>query len=331
MSIFKNKSAHKSKFKKLYHSVSRIHGISALLPLALVVIFFTLMSDNFFNSYNVMNILRQASVYAIMGTGMTFVILTGGIDLGQGSVLALAAVVCAMIINATGNMWLGIAAAIGVGIIIGLVNGVMIAYVKLPAFIMTLGSLYMIRGVTLYITNSTQVNIKGAQAFKFIGQGFLFGVPFPVYIFIVVGILAIFFLSFTATGRHIFAVGSNVVSARLSGIKAEKILVIAYGLSSVCVALAGIVYLARLTAAQPTAGEGYELESIAAAVVGGTSLAGGEGGVLGTLIGAVIIAVIRNGLVIIGVGSYFTKIVVGLIIVLAVTLDVIRRRMSESK
>jgi len=289
------------------------------------------MSDNFFNSYNVMNILRQASVYAIMGTGMTFVILTGGIDLGQGSVLALAAVVCAMIINATGNMWLGIAAAIGVGIIIGLVNGVMIAYVKLPAFIMTLGSLYMIRGVTLYITNSTQVNIKGAQAFKFIGQGFLFGVPFPVYIFIVVGILAIFFLSFTATGRHIFAVGSNVVSARLSGIKAEKILVIAYGLSSVCVALAGIVYLARLTAAQPTAGEGYELESIAAAVVGGTSLAGGEGGVLGTLIGAVIIAVIRNGLVIIGVGSYFTKIVVGLIIVLAVTLDVIRRRMSESK
>ncbi|MFA5447050.1 MAG: ABC transporter permease [Sphaerochaeta sp.] len=320
----------KSKLMKMYKSMSAVHGVSALLPLAIVVIFFTIMSDNFFNSYNVMNILRQASVYAIMGTGMTFVILTGGIDLGQGSVLALSAVICAMVLNATGNMWLAIAAAISVGVVVGLINGVMVAYVRLPAFIMTLGSLYMIRGVTLYITNSTQVNVKGAQAFKFIGQGFLLGIPFPVYIFIAIGLLAIFFLTFTATGRHIFAVGSNEVSARLSGVKVERTLVTAYVLSSVCVALAGIVYLARLTAAQPTAGEGYELESIAAAVVGGTSLAGGEGGVLGTLIGAVIIAVIRNGLVIIGVGSYFTKIVVGLIIVLAVTLDVVRRRMATS-
>jgi ribose transport system permease protein len=289
------------------------------------------MSDNFLSSYNIMNILRQASVYAIMATGMTFVILTGGIDLGQGSVLALAAVVCAKVINSTGNMWLGILAAVLIGVAIGAVNGVMIAYVKLPAFIMTLGSLYMVRGVTLYITNSTQVNIKGVEAFKFIGQGFVLGVPFPVYLFILLGIIAVIFLSFTSTGRHIFAVGSNVVSARLSGIKVEKTLVVAYVLSSVCVALAGVVYLARLTAAQPTAGEGYELESIAAAVVGGTRLAGGEGGVLGTLIGAVIIAVIRNGLVIIGVGSYFTKIVVGLIIVLAVTLDVLRRRFTSNR
>ncbi|MCW4014256.1 MAG: ABC transporter permease [Candidatus Bathyarchaeota archaeon] len=167
--------------------------------------------------------------------------------------------------------------------------------------------------------------------FSFVGQGFLLGIPFPVYLFIGIGILAVIFLCYTSTGRHIFAVGSNVVSARLSGVKVEKTLVVAYILSSVCVALAGVVYLARLTAAQPTAGEGYELESIAAAVVGGTSLAGGEGGVLGTLIGAVIIAVIRNGLVIIGVGSYFTKIVVGLIIVLAVTLDVMRRRFSSNR
>ncbi|WP_321301873.1 ABC transporter permease [uncultured Sphaerochaeta sp.] len=320
-----------SKVIKVYKELSRAQGVSALLPLAIVVIFFTVMSDNFLNSYNVMNILRQASVYAIMATGMTFVILTGGIDLGQGSVLALAAVVCAKVINATGNMWLGILSAVAVGVVIGGINGVMIAYVRLPAFIMTLGSLYMVRGITLYITNSTQVNVKGAELFSFIGQGFLLGIPFPVYLFIGIGILAVIFLCYTSTGRHIFAVGSNVVSARLSGVKVEKTLVVAYILSSVCVALAGVVYLARLTAAQPTAGEGYELESIAAAVVGGTSLAGGEGGVLGTLIGAVIIAVIRNGLVIIGVGSYFTKIVVGLIIVLAVTLDVMRRRFSSNR
>jgi len=317
-----------SKFSRIYRRISKAQGVSALLPLAIVVIFFTLMSDNFLNSYNIMNILRQASVYAIMATGMTFVILTGGIDLGQGSVLALSAVVCAIIINITGNMWLGILGAIAVGAVIGLLNGIMIAYVKLPAFIMTLGSLYMIRGVTLYITNSTQVNVKGKETFSFIGQGFLLGVPFPVYLFVIIGVIAIIFLSYTTTGRHIFAVGSNQVSARLSGVKVEKTLVVAYTLSSICVALAGVVYLARLTAAQPTAGEGYELESIASAVVGGTSLAGGEGGILGTLIGAIIIAVIRNGLVIIGVGSYFTKIVVGLIIVLAVTLDVVRRRVS---
>lgn len=320
-----------SRFVTVYKQLSKAQGVSALLPLAIVVAFFTIMSDNFLSAYNIMNILRQASVYAIMATGMTFVILTGGIDLGQGSVLALAAVVCAKVINITGNMWAGILAALVVGALIGVLNGVMIAYVKLPAFIMTLGSLYMVRGVTLYITNSTQVNIKGVEVFKFIGQGFMLGIPFPVYLFIVVGIIAVIFLTYTATGRHIFAVGSNVVSARLSGIKVEKTLVIAYTLSSLCVALAGVVYLARLTAAQPTAGEGYELESVAAAVVGGTSLAGGEGGVLGTLIGAVIIAVIRNGLVIIGVGSYFTKIVVGLIIVLAVTVDVVRRRVASNR
>ena len=318
-------------FKENYRKFTKTQGISALLPLIIVVLFFSLMSDNFLSSYNVMNILRQASIYAIMAVGMTFVILTGGIDLGQGSVLALSAVICAMVINITGNMWMGILASISVGVIFGLINGVMIAYVGLPAFIMTLGSLYMVRGLTLYITNSTQVNVKSVESFKFLGQGFSWGIPFPVYIFLFIGIIAVLMLKYTSTGRHIYAVGSNVLSARLSGVKVEKTLVISYIVSSLCVALAGIVYLSRLTSAQPTAGEGYELESIAAVVVGGTSQAGGEGSVLGTLIGAVIIAVIRNGLVLIGVGSYFTKIVVGLIIVLAVTLDVVRRKIAASK
>ena len=320
-----------SQFSMVLGKFSKVQGLNALLPLLLVVLFFTLMSDNFFSSYNIMNILRQAAVYAIMGTGMTFVILTGGIDLGQGSVLAFSSVICAMVINATGNMYLGILAALATGALIGIMNGVMIAYVRLPAFIMTLGTMYIVRGVTLWITNSTQVNVKGAAAFTFIGQGFLFGIPFPVYIFVIVGALAVFFLTKTPTGRSIFAVGSNVTSARLSGVKVERTLIISYTLSSLCVALAGVVYLARLTAAQPTAGNGYEMEAIAAAVVGGTSLAGGEGGVLGTLIGAIIITIIRNGLVIIGVGSYFTQIVVGVIIVIAVTFDVVRQRVSANK
>lgn len=316
---------------KTRKKIGTVQGVSALLPLVLVVFFFTVLSDNFLNSYNIMNILRQASVYAIMGIGMTFVILTGGIDLSQGSVLALSAVICAKLINSSGNILFAVIVTLVIGVLIGVTNGLMIAYVRLPAFIMTLGSMYMVRGITLYITNSTQVNVKGVPVFNYIGQGFLFGIPFPVFIFVIVGVIAIIFLSKTGKGRQIYAVGSNVDSARLSGVKVEKTLILAYVLSSLCVALAGIVYLARLTAAQPTAGEGYEMESIAAVVVGGTSQAGGEGGVLGTLIGAVIIAVIRNGLVIIGVGSYFTKIVVGLIIVLAVTLDVIRQRIAANR
>lgn len=215
--------------------------------------------------------------------------------------------------------------------IVGLINGVAVAYVKLPPFIMTLGSMYMVRGFTLWITNSTQVSVKGMPHFNYIGQGFLLGIPIPVYIFIIIGMIASLFLTYTATGRNIYAVGSNMESARLSGVKVEKTLVLVYTLSSVCVSLAAVVYLARLTAAQPTAGESYEMEAIAAAVVGGTSQAGGEGGILGSLIGAVLIAIIRNGLVLLGVGSYFTKIVVGLIIVLAVALDISRRRLSANK
>ncbi len=314
-----------------FRRLSRVQGLNALLPLLVIVVLLTITKDNFLTVDNVMNVFRQASVYAIMATGMTFVLLTAGVDLSQGSVLAMSCVVCALTINATGNMWLGMLAAVASGAVVGLLNGLAIAYIKLPPFIMTLGSLYMVRGFTLWITNSTQVSVKGMPQFTFIGQGSFLGIPLPVYIFIIIGIIASFFLTYTATGRNIYAVGSNMESARLSGVKVEKTIVLVYTLSAICVSLAAVVYLARLTAAQPTAGESYEMEAIAAAVVGGTSQAGGEGGILGSLIGAVIIAVIRNGLVLLGVGSYFTKIVVGLIIVLAVALDITRRRLSANK
>ena len=317
--------------RTLSKKLSKVPGMGALVPLIVIVVFMSIARKNFLTVDNITGILRQASVYAIMGIGMTFVTLTGGVDLSQGSVLAMCCVSCAMTINATGNMWLGMIAAVVCGAIVGLINGAAIAYVRLPPFIMTLGSMYMARGVTLWVTNSTQVSVKGMPMFSFIGTGFLAGIPFPVYVFIFIGIVAMFFLTYTATGRNIYAVGSNRESARLSGVKVEKTIVLVYTLSSSCVGLASIVYLARLSAAQPTAGEGYEMEAIAAAVVGGTSQAGGEGGIFGTLVGAVIIAVIRNGLVLLGVGSYFTKIVVGLIIVLAVALDITRRRIAANK
>jgi len=314
----------------IFSKLSRVSGTGALLPLLIIIIFLSIFTKSFLTTSNIMQVLRQAAVYSIMATGMTFVIITGGIDLSQGSVLALCCVTSAFTINSTGNMWLGIIVAILTGAVVGLVNGVVVAYIKIPAFIMTLGSLYVVRGLTLYITNSTQVAVQHDK-FKVIGQGFLFNIPIPVYIFLIVGAIAYIILEHTATGRYIFAIGSNEATTRLSGVKVERNIIKAYLFSGICVALAAVVYLSRLSAAQPTAGQSYELEAIAAVVIGGTSIAGGEGGIFGTLVGAVIIAIIRNGLVLLGVGSFFTQIVVGLIIVGAVSLDVIRRRLAMNK
>ena len=261
---------------------------------------------------------------------MTFVIITGGIDLSQGSMLAFCCVLSGMTINTTGNMWLGMAVAILSGAVAGFLNGLVIAYVQIPAFIMTLGTMFIIRGATLWLTNSTQIAVNHT-AFKFIGQGFLFGIPVPVYVFLAAGLLAHLVLSKTSTGRYIFSIGSNAETAKLSGVRIERNTIKVYVFSGMAIGLASIVYLSRLSAAQPTAGQSYEMEAVAAVVIGGTSISGGEGGILGTLIGAVTVAVIRNGLVLLGVQSFFTQIVVGAIIVCAVALDITRKRLAASK
>ena len=183
--------------------MKHINGLGALFPLAVICIFLCIFTDSFAQSNNIMQVLRQAAVYAIMGIGMTFVIITGGIDLSQGSMLAFCCVLSGMTINATGNMWLGMAVAILSGAVAGFLNGLVIAYVQIPAFIMTLGTMFIIRGATLWLTNSTQIAVNHT-AFKFIGQGFLFGIPVPVYVFLAAGLLAHLVLSKTSTGRYIF-------------------------------------------------------------------------------------------------------------------------------
>lgn len=313
-----------------FDRLKRVNGIGSLIPLLLLVIFFSLASDTFFSYYNFMQILRQSAVYVIMAIGMTFVVLTGGIDLSQGSLLALCCVTSGLTLNATGNIPLCILVALLTGVAVGLLNGVIIAYIKIPAFIMTLGTMYIARALVLWITDSEQVAVKNEQ-FKFIGQGSIAGVPVQVFIFIAVAVAAYVFLSHTSTGRYIFAIGSNSETARLSGVNVEKTTIIVFMLSGLAIGLASVIYLARLTAAQPVAGESYEMQAVAATVIGGTSIAGGEGGIFGTVVGAVILAIINNGLVQIGVGSYFTKLTIGVIIVGAVSLDVTRKRMSAQK
>ncbi len=320
----------KEKRPTFLRRIKGIEGLGALFPLLIICIFLCIFTDSFASYDNIMQVLRQAAVYAIMGIGMTFVIITGGIDLSQGSMLAFCCVLGGMTINATGNMWLGMLVMLISGAVAGFINGVVIAYVRIPAFIMTLGSMYILRGTTLWLTNSTQIAVNHAS-FKFIGQGFLFGIPVPVFVFLGAGLLAHVVLSKTASGRYIFSIGSNEETARLSGVRIERNKIKVYVLSGIAIGLASIIYLSRLSAAQPTAGQSYEMEAVAAVVIGGTSIAGGEGGIIGSLIGAVTVAVIRNGLVLLGVQSFFTQIVIGVIIVVAVALDITRKRIAAAK
>lgn len=310
--------------------LKQVEGLGALFPLAVICLFLCVFTDTFASYNNIMQVLRQAAVYAIMGTGMTFVIISGAVDLSQGSLLAFCCVFAGMTINATGSMWLGMLVAVAIGALAGSVNGLVIAFIKIPPFIMTLGTMYIFRGLTLWVTNSTQIAVNH-ERFKFIGQGFLLGIPFPVYVFIAIGVLAHVILSRTATGRYVYAIGSNAETARLSGVRIERNIIKIYAISGISIGLAAIVYMSRLSAAQPTAGQSYEMEAIAAAVIGGVSMSGGSGSVFGTLIGAVTVAVIRNGLVLLGVQSYFTQIVVGAIIVVAVSIDFIRKRIAASR
>ena len=230
--------------KKAWNKIKRVNGIGSLLPLALLLVFFAVTTSTFWSTNNLMQILRQSAVYVIMGIGMTFVVLTGGIDLSQGSLLALCCVTSGLTLNATGNIPLCIIVALATGLLVGLINGLIVAYVKIPAFIMTLGSMYIVRAITLWITNSEQISVKNAS-FSFIGQGFIAGIPVPVYVFIIIAVAAYVFLAHTATGRYIFAVGSNAETARLSGVNVERTTIQVFVLSGIAIALASIVYLAR--------------------------------------------------------------------------------------
>lgn len=310
--------------------IMNINGMGSVLPLLIIIVLLSIFTDSFLSATNILQVLRQSAVYAAMATGMTFVIITGGIDLSVGSILAFSCSLSAFAINNTGSAILAILISLLSGAAVGLFNGIIVAFVKIPAFIMTLGSMYIFRGSVMYITGSKSVSIKNA-VYKFIGQESLLGIPTPIVVFIFVGIIAIIILRYTSFGRYIYAIGSNIETARLSGVRVERTIVLTYVISGIMVGLAAVIYLGRLGTAQPTAGVGYEMEAIAAVIIGGTSIAGGSGGIFGTMIGAVMVSVIRNGLVLIGVQSYGTQIVIGIVLVCVVSLDITRKRLSANK
>ena len=304
--------------------------ISAAVPLVVLMVALSFAHPMFLTTSNILSILRQAAVYVIMGLGMSFVLMTGGIDLSQGSLLALVGVVSAYIVENSGSIFLAILAGILVGAAIGAANGVVVSCLKIPPFIMTLSTMYLCRGLTLVITQASPIAITNSS-FKWIGGGDLLGIPVPVIIFIIAAVIGQFILSYTATGRYILAVGSNREASRLSGIKTRWNECKVYIISGIMVAIAGVVYVARLGAAQATAGQSYEMEAVAASVLGGTSVLGGEGGIIGTVMGAIVVAIIRNAIVLLDVSTYYQQMITGAVILIAVIVDVQRKARAAKK
>lgn len=313
-------------------SIGKKPWFSSIIIFVVVFAGMSLLSPKTFLSVNnITNVLRQGAVYAIMAVGMSYAIMLGGIDLSQGSVLAVVGVVVAMIMRkGEGSMFLGIVAGLGIGAVIGFINGVLIGYLDVPPFIATLGTMYGMRGVALIMTNAAPVSADYAP-FRVLGTGYFLGIPLPVYLVIAVAAIGQFILTKTATGRFILAVGSNPEASRLSGINVRKTRVIAHIFSSVAVAIAAVMYISRLGAAQPTAGDGYELEAVCATVIGGTSIMGGEGSIVGSAVGAIIVMILRNGMVLLSISTYWQQLIIGLVLVVAVVFDVMRKKADARK
>jgi ribose/xylose/arabinose/galactoside ABC-type transport system permease subunit len=285
-----------------------------LLGLAL-----SLLSNRFLQPANLVNILRQASINGIIAVGMTLVILTGGIDLSVGSVLALSAVISADLLKKGAGTPLALLAALALGLALGVFNGLIIARGKIPPFIATLGMLTVARGLTLMYTQGQPVTGL-SESFRFIGAGSIGPIPMPIVVAGLTFLLGYVLLTRTRFGEYIYLLGDNPSAARLVGVPTDRMTVLVYALSGLCAALAGLVLIARLDSAQPVIGQGYEFDAIAAVVVGGTSFSGGEGTLGGTLLGVLLIETLNNGLNLLNVSSHWEPVVKGVVIALALLL-----------
>jgi ribose transport system permease protein len=300
--------------------------VAGMLPvLILICILFAVLTPNFLTENNIINVVRQASINIVLAAGMTFVILTGGIDLSVGSVLGLTAVIAVVVSLAPGLSWAAVPAAMLAGLVIGVLTGVIVAYMGLPPFIVTLGTYTAIRGAAYLAAGGTTV-INSNIDFAWIGNGYFGPIPWLVIIALITIVVSAFILQGTVLGVHVYAVGGNPQAARLTGIPVASVLIFVYGVSGFLSGLGGAMSASRLYSAQGQLGIGYELDAIAAVILGGTSFSGGIGNVFGTLVGALIIAVLNNGLTLLNVSFYWQLVIKGAVIVLAVSLDKLRTR-----
>ena len=302
-----------------------MQALYRLIAVALLCAALTALSDVFFTTNNILNVLRQTALLFLMASGLTLVILTAGLDLSVGANITLSACLAASVMKATGSPLLGIATGIGCGAAVGFANGLLVTALRIPSFIATYGMMWMLTGVTYYYMAGETIH-GFPPGFRQLGSGYLFGVPMPVYVMVLFLFIGAFFAQRTVWGQQIYAIGANPVSARLSGVPVERRLVLVYAVSGAMAGLASLIILARINSAQGDIGEELTLPAIAAVLVGGTSLFGGSGTVAGTLIGALFLTLVLNGMNLLQIHSSWQPLVTGIIILLAVWIDNRTRR-----
>lgn len=300
----------------------------AFASLIILVIVFSVASSNFFQFSNLVGILVSTAVIGVLALGATFVIITGGIDLALGTVMTFSSVMVGIIITFWGlPVPLGIVGGILAGALCGFISGLMVAKMNIPPFIATLAIMMVTKGLSLVITGAKPIYFNDDPIFAKIAMGKMIpGIPNTIVIFLLLGVIASIILSKTIIGRYNFALGSNEEATRLSGVNTVKWKIVIYTITGIFSGIAGILMASRLNSAQPSLGTGYELEAIAAVVIGGTSLSGGVGSILGTIIGALIMSVLTNGLQIMSVAQEWRTVIVGVVIIIAVYADILRRR-----
>ncbi len=300
---------------------------TALIALIALIIILSIATDTFLTVTNMTNVLQQVTVNAIIAIGLSFVILTGGIDLSVGSIVAFSGVLMGLVLSNGGGTMVGMIVCVLSGAVIGLLNGFLVSFGKLPAFIATLGTMSVARGLALTVSNGKAIS-GFTDDLRWIGVENIPGINIPVQVILMLllFVIAHYLLKYRKFGRSVYAIGGNEEVTRLSGINVKKYKTLVYMISGITSGIAAIVLTAKLNSAQPIAGNGYELDAIAATVIGGTSLSGGVGFIWGTLIGAIMMGVIRNGLNLLTVSTYLQQCVIGVVIVCAVLLDSMKKR-----
>ncbi len=308
--------------QQLTAKTSLVEKIIPFIGLILLIVVISIMNSAFLDISNLLNLLRQVSINGLIAFGMTFVILTGGIDLSVGSILALSSAFTAILITSGLDPIVALIVGVLGGFLLGVFNGVLVTFGSMAPFIATLATMTIFRGLTLVVTDGNPItNLGDSYMFQLFGKGYFFGIPVPAVTMIIVFIILAIILQKTTFGRHTYAIGGNEVASKISGIKVNRVKILIYGISGLMSALAGAILTSRLNSAQPTAGTSYELDAIAAVVLGGTSLTGGKGRIVGTFIGVLIIGVLNNGLNLLGVSSFYQQVVKGIVILIAVLID----------
>jgi len=310
---------------KIKEKGSVLRSFALVFVIIAIVIVMSFASPVFMTSKNIVNIIRQISINGIIAVGMTFVILTGGIDLSVGSVVAITSVICGYLLE-QGTYWLAAClAAIGISLIFGAFNGLMIAYVGFQPFIATLATVTMGSGIALAFSDGKPFVIKN-ESFLAIGQGYIGSVPIPIILLVLVVAVGLVILKTTTFGRYVFAIGGNKHAAKLSGVRTRRVELMVYVISAFCASVVGLILSARISSGQPTSGSGYELDAIAATAIGGTSMSGGVGSLVGTIFGFVILGLMTNSMNLLNINSFYQQIVKGILIILAVFLDMTSKR-----